>query len=39
MRISEAVHASEIDGFIAKPFQIDAVVAAALRKDNGKCRP
>ena len=39
MRISEAVRACEIDGFIAKPFQIDAVVAAVTRKDNGKYRP
>jgi DNA-binding NtrC family response regulator len=37
--ISEAVRTREIDGFLAKPFQIDAVVAAVTRKANGKCRP
>jgi len=39
MRISEAMRACEIDGFLAKPFQIDAVVAAVTGKDNGKYRP
>jgi DNA-binding NtrC family response regulator len=38
-RISSAVRAGEIDGFLAKPFQIDAVVAAVTRKGNGECRP
>jgi DNA-binding NtrC family response regulator len=39
MRIAEAVRACEIDGFLAKPFQIDAVLAAVTRKGNGKHRP
>jgi CheY-like chemotaxis protein len=38
-RILEAVRASEIDGFLAKPFQIEAIVMAAIGKGNGKCRP
>ncbi len=38
-RILEAVRASEIDGFLAKPFQIEAIVTAAIGKGNGKCRP
>lgn len=38
-RISEAVRTCEIDGFLAKPFQIDAVVAAVTGKGNGNCRP
>ncbi|WOJ88511.1 response regulator [Methylocapsa polymorpha] len=39
MRISEAMRACEIDGFLAKPFQIDAVAAAVTGKGNGKYRP
>jgi DNA-binding NtrC family response regulator len=39
MRISDAVRACEIDGFLAKPFQIDAVAAAVMGKDSGKYRP
>jgi DNA-binding NtrC family response regulator len=39
MRISNAVRAGEIDGFLAKPFQIDAVVTAVTRKGTGECRP
>ena len=38
MRISNAVRAGEIDGFLAKPFQIDAVVTAVTRKGTGECR-
>lgn len=34
--ISDAMRASKIDGFLAKPFQIESVFAAAA---NGKCRP
>jgi DNA-binding NtrC family response regulator len=39
MRISDAVRACEIDGFLAKPFQIDAVAAAVMGKGSGKYRP
>ena len=39
MRISEAVRAREIDGFLAKPFQIDLVVAAVTGKGSGNCHP
>jgi DNA-binding NtrC family response regulator len=39
MRISDAVRACEIDGFLAKPFQIDAVAAAGMGKGSGKYRP
>lgn len=39
MRISDAVRACEIDGFLAKPFQIDAVVAAVAGEGDGKYRP
>lgn len=39
IRILEAVQASAIDGFLAKPFQIDAIVAAVTGKSNGKHRP
>lgn len=39
IRISNAVRAGEIDGFLAKPFQIDAVVAAVARQRIGECRP
>lgn len=35
IRISEAVRACEIDGFLAKPFQIDAIVAAVTWNGNG----
>jgi len=38
MRICEAVRSHEIDGFLAKPFQIDAIVAAVSGKGNGKYR-
>lgn len=39
MRISEAVRSCEIDGFLAKPFQVSAVVAAVTGMGNGHCRP
>lgn len=39
MRISEAMRACAIDGFLAKPFQINAVVAAVNGRGNGKFRP
>ena len=39
VRILEAVRTAEIDGFLAKPFQIEAIVAAALGKANGHRRP
>ena len=32
VRILEAVRTAEIDGFLAKPFQIEAIVTAALGK-------
>jgi CheY-like chemotaxis protein len=39
VRILEAVRAAEIDGFLAKPFQIEAIVMAAMGKGNGKHHP
>lgn len=39
MRISEAMRTSEIDRFLTKPFQIDAIVAAITGNGNGKYRP
>ena len=39
MRILEAVSSSAIDGFLAKPFQIEAIVAAALGHVNGRRPP
>jgi DNA-binding NtrC family response regulator len=39
VRILEAVRTAAIDGFLAKPFQIDAIVAAALGNGNGRPRP
>lgn len=39
VRISDVVRACKIDGFLAKPFQIDAVVAAVTGKNNGKYHP
>ena len=38
-RIQEAVRTAAIDAFLAKPFQIDAIVAAALGNVNGRRRP
>ncbi len=38
-RILEAVRTAAIEGFLAKPFQIDAIVAAALGNGNGRPRP
>lgn len=35
VRISQAVQAAEIDGFLAKPFRIDAIVAALMGTGNG----
>jgi DNA-binding NtrC family response regulator len=37
--ILEAVQASQIDGFLAKPFRIDAIVAAITRGGDGHRRP
>lgn len=37
--ILEAVQASQIDGFLAKPFQIGAIVAAVTGSGDGHCRP
>lgn len=34
-RILEAMRASEIDGFLAKPFQIDAIVKAVIGHGHG----
>lgn len=39
LRIVEAVRTSEIDGFLAKPFQIDAIVAAVTGNGDGNRRP
>jgi DNA-binding NtrC family response regulator len=39
VRILEAVRSSAIDGFLAKPFQIEAIVAAALGNVIGRPRP
>lgn len=39
VRIVEAVRTAEIDGFLPKPFQIEAIVAAALGKAIGRQRP
>ena len=39
VRILEAIRTEAIDGFLAKPFQIDAIVAAALGNVNGHPRP
>ena len=39
VRISDVLRACKIDGFLAKPFQIDAVVAAITEKNNGKYYP
>lgn len=38
-RILEAMHASEIDGFVAKPFQIHAIMTAAMGNNGGALRP
>jgi CheY-like chemotaxis protein len=35
IRISEAIHAAQIDGFLAKPFRIDSIVAALTDTANG----
>ena len=39
VRILEAVRTAAIDGFLAKPFQIEAIVAAALGNVIGRPRP
>ncbi|VTZ21118.1 conserved hypothetical protein [Methylocella tundrae] len=39
LRIIEAVRASEIDGFLAKPFRIDAIVDAVKGSGEGNRRP
>jgi DNA-binding NtrC family response regulator len=38
-RIVEAMQRSAIDGFLAKPFRIDAVLAAVAGDGGGECRP
>lgn len=38
-RILEAMRTSTIDGFLAKPFQIDMITTAAMGNDNGNSRP
>ena len=39
VRILEAVRKAEIDGFLAKPFQIEAIVTAALGKGERASAP
>ncbi len=39
VRILEAVRTAEIDGFLAKPFQIEAIVTAALGKGERASAP
>ncbi len=39
LRIVEAAQASEIDGFLAKPFRIDAIVAAVTGSGDGNRHP
>jgi len=39
LRISKAVQASMIDGFLAKPFQIAALATAVAGRSNGKYHP
>ena len=39
VRILEAVRTAAIDGFLAKPFQVEAIVAAALGHVNGHRPP
>ena len=39
VRVLEAVRTASIDGFLAKPFQIEAIVTTALAKGNGHRRP
>jgi DNA-binding NtrC family response regulator len=38
-RILEAMRASAIDGFLAKPFQIDAIVRAVMGRGQGNSSP
>ncbi len=38
-RILKATRESRIDGFLAKPFQIETIVKAAIGEDNGNFRP
>jgi len=38
-RILEAKRVSAIDGFLTKPFKIDAIMTAATGNDNGNFRP
>jgi DNA-binding NtrC family response regulator len=38
-RILKAMRESRIDGFLAKPFQIETIVKAAIDQDNGNFRP
>lgn len=38
-RILEAMRECRIDGFLAKPFQIETIVAAAMGDGNGNFRP
>ena len=39
VRVLEAVRTAEIDGFLAKPFQIEAIVMAALGKGERASTP
>ncbi len=39
VRILDAVRTAEIDGFLAKPFQIEAIVTAALGKGERASAP
>ena len=38
-RILKAMRESRIDGFLAKPFQIEAIVKAAIGENNGNFHP
>jgi DNA-binding NtrC family response regulator len=38
-RILDAMRKSRIDGFLAKPFQIETIVKAAVGEDNGNLHP
>jgi len=38
IRIAKAIRAAHIDAFLAKPFQIDAIIAAVAATNAGECR-
>ncbi len=38
-RILKAMREARIDGFLAKPFQIETILRAAIGEDDGNCRP